>query len=416
MDYRCITDIQQIRDYLDSAEAVSFDFETAPLPEYRADAQAALDAHRASIVGISLSVKEGSAIYIPLRHLDGNNADPEQMIYFLRDALWMNTTILKIAHNLAFESVFLYAQGIILQPPCYDTIAAAQLTLKNTFEFRSLADSGLKTLVPELLGETLPTFEEVTAGRYFDELPSSALETMRYACADSDYALRLYHLFNRWFDAFLPKHRFIVEQIESPTAVYCGLMKFNGLLMNEEAMIRKQSEASARLLELRGKIKALIGNVDIGANAGTQAFKDYLYKTLGLPVLKTTEKNAEAADDQALVMLAEWCEKNRPDLVSLFEAVQEYRRWSKLKTTYIDGYLRFMNPATGRIHPDLMPLARRPGALHPEIQICKIVPAKPMIRWASAPSSWFLRVMCLYHVTFPRSSFGLVPSIAGMKG
>jgi hypothetical protein len=38
----------------------------------------------------------------------------------------MNTAILKIAHNLAFESMFLYAQGIILKPPCYDTIAAAR--------------------------------------------------------------------------------------------------------------------------------------------------------------------------------------------------------------------------------------------------------------------------------------------------
>lgn len=34
------------------------------------------------------------------------------------------------------------------------------------------------------------------------------------------------------------------------------------------------------------------GDVEIGANAGTQAFKDYLFKTLELPVLKTTAKNA----------------------------------------------------------------------------------------------------------------------------
>ena len=45
---------------------------------------------------------------------------------------------------------------------------------------------------------------------------------MQYACADSDFALRLYHLFNDWFDRYLPRHRFLVEQVESPTAVYCG--------------------------------------------------------------------------------------------------------------------------------------------------------------------------------------------------
>lgn len=361
MNYRCETNLQEIEKYLRGAGVVAFDFETAPLPAYRDDNKAALDAHRSHIVGVSLSVAEGSAIYVPLRHLRGPNADPEQIIPFLRGALWMNPAVVKIAHNLSFEAMFLYALGVVVQPPCYDTIAAAQMTLKTTFEFRALSDSGLKKLVPELLGDELPTFEDVTEGRFFDELASDDPDTVRYACADSDYALRLYRRFNEWFDAYLPRHRWIVENIESPTAVYCGLMKYNGLLMDETAMIRKQGECAARLLELREKIHAMTGDVEIGANAGTQAFKDYLFKTLGLPVLKTTAKNAEAADDQTMVMLAEWCAEHRPELVPLFEMVQEYRKWSKLKTTYIDGYLRFINPVTGRIHPDLLPLATETG-------------------------------------------------------
>ena len=358
---------------LHKADVVAFDFETAPLPAYRDDNKAALDAHRSHIVGVSLSVAEGSAIYVPLRHLRGPNADPEQIIPFLRGALWMNRAVVKVAHNLSFEAMFLYALGVVVQPPCYDTIAAAQMTLKTTFEFRALSDSGLKKLVPELLGDELPTFEDVTEGRFFDELASDDPETVRYACADSDYALRLYRRFNEWFDAYLPRHRWIVENIESPTAVYCGLMKYNGLLMDETAMIRKQGECAVRLLELREKIQAMTGGVEIGANAGTQAFKDYLFKTLGLPVLKTTAKNAEAADDQTMVMLAEWCAEHRPELVPLFELVQEYRKWSKLKTTYIDGYLRFINPVTGRIHPDLLPLATETGrfaARNPNMQNC----------------------------------------------
>ena len=361
MNYRCETNLQEIEKYLRGAGVVAFDFETAPLPAYRDDNKAALDAHRSHIVGVSLSVAEGSAVYVPLRHLRGPNADPEQIIPFLRGALWMNPAVVKIAHNLSFEAMFLYALGVVVQPPCYDTIAAAQMTLKTTFEFRALSDSGLKKLVSELLGDELPTFEDVTEGRFFDELASDDAETVRYACADSDYVLRLYRRFNEWFDAYLPRHRWIVENIESPTAVYCGLMKYNGLLMDETAMIRKQGECAARLLELREKIHAMTGDVEIGANAGTQAFKDYLFKTLGLPVLKTTAKNAEAADDQTMVMLAEWCADHRPELVPLFELVQEYRKWSKLKTTYIDGYLRFINPVTGRIHPDLLPLATETG-------------------------------------------------------
>ena len=404
MNYRCETNLQEIEKYLRGAGVVAFDFETAPLPAYRDDNKAALDAHRSHIVGVSLSVAEGSAVYVPLRHLRGSNADPEQIIPFLRGALWMNPAVVKIAHNLSFEAMFLYALGVVVQPPCYDTIAAAQMTLKTTFEFRALSDSGLKKLVPELLGDELPTFEDVTEGRFFDELASDDADTVRYACADSDYALRLYRRFNEWFDAYLPRHRWIVENIESPTAVYCGLMKYNGLLMDETAMIRKQGECAARLLELREKIHAMTGGVEIGANAGTQAFKDYLFKTLGLPVLKTTAKNAghsrptagrlearrseaecagtpgairdahgASIDDQTMVMLAEWCAEHRPELVPLFELVQEYRKWSKLKTTYIDGYLRFINPVTGRIHPDLLPLATETGrfaARNPNMQNC----------------------------------------------
>lgn len=373
MPYECTTDLNRVAEFLRGAPAVAFDFETAPLPAFRTDARAALDAHRARIVGVSLSVSEGGALYIPLRHLRGGNADPAAVTAFLRDALWMNPGVLKIAHNLAFESMFLYALGIVLQPPCYDTLAAAQLTLKSAFEFRALSDCGLKKLVPELLGDDLPTFGEVTGGRFFDELDISDPETVRYACADADYALRLYHRFNRWFDEYLPAHRVIAERVESPTAVCCGLMKYNGLLADRDAMIRKQGEAAARLIDLQEKIHAITGDIDIGANAGTQAFKDYLYRTLNLPVLKTTEKNAEAADDQALVLLSEWCAAHRPELTPLFELVQAYRRWGKLKATYIDGYLRFISPVTGRIHPDLLPLATETGrfaARNPNLQNC----------------------------------------------
>lgn len=179
--------------------------------------------------------------------------------------------------------------------------------------------------------------------------------------ADSDFALRLYHLFNGWFDKYLPKHRRLVEQVESPTAVYCGLMRYNGLLMDRAAMESKQKEAEERLAKIREEIVFLIGDVEIGANASTSAFKSYLYNDLKLPVLKTTAKYQEAADDEAMILLADWCRENRPELARLFELVQEYRRWGKMQSTYLDGYLRHINGATGRIHPDLLPLGTETG-------------------------------------------------------
>lgn len=362
MKYRCVTALKEIHTYLDGAEIIAFDFETSPSQAYRYEEKAALEAHKAEITGVSLSVSEGTAIYVPLRHRIGMNAEsPERVMEYLREVIYENPVVIKVAHNLAFEAMFLYALGIVVQPPCYDTIAAAQMTLKSNTAFRSMADSGLKTLVPELFNFEMPSFEEVTNGRHFDELDPQDRRTIRYACADSDYALRLYRLFNSWFDLYLPKHRFIVEQIESPTAVYCGLMKYNGLPVDRELMLIKQGEAEVKLAELREEIAFIIGDIDLGANASTSAFKQYLYKGLGLPVLKTTAKYQEAADDEALILLTDWCHENRSELVPLFESVQEYRRWGKIKSTYIDGYLQHISTATGRIHPDMLPLGTETG-------------------------------------------------------
>ena len=372
MDYSCVTDHGKIKDYLAGAAVVAFDFETSPMEAYRAEGKAALDAHKATITGVSFSVAEGSGIYVPLRHKRGRNIErPEEVMGYLQGAFFENATVIKVAHNLSFEAMFLYALGMVVQAPAYDTIAAAQLTLKSSTAFRNLSDSGLKTLVPQLFGVELPDFQAVTDGRFFDELSPQDAETVQYACADSDFALRLYHLFNDWVDRYLPRHRFLVEQVESPTAVYCGIMRYNGILMDQAAMEAKQAEAKERLAKIREEIAFLIGDVEIGANASTSAFKSYLFNDLGLPVLKTTAKYQEAADDETMILLADWCRENRPELTRLFELVQEYRRWGKIKGTYLDGYLRHVNNATGRIHPDLMSLGTETGrfaARNPNLQ------------------------------------------------
>lgn len=373
MGYKCVYTLSEIQEYLKNTALFAFDFETSPRDKWRNDKSAALDAHKADITGISFSVSEGTAIYVPLKHRSGQNAENQKAIWEYLKSLFESKDVIKVAHNLAFESMFLYARGIVLQKPCYDTIAASQLTLKSKWEFRSLADSGLKTLVPALCKAEMTEFSTVTEGRFFDELNPQDEKTVRYACADSDYTLRLYHVFNQWFDRFLPKHRTIVEEVESPTSVYVGIMKYNGILVDKSAMLKKQAEAAEKIVSIRKEIAGIIGNVEIGANASTSAFKKYLFVDLSLPVMKTTAKHQEAADDETMILLKEWCESNRPELARLFDLVQEYRKWGKLKSTYIDGYLRFIDEDTGRIHPDLMPLGTETGRFasrNPNMQNC----------------------------------------------
>mgnify|MGYP001088816481 CR=1 FL=1 len=361
MEYKLALNKEEIAKYIENFKLLALDIETSPLSQYRNDEKSALDAHKSTITGMSFSVSKGSGIYVPFHHKVGVNADFVDTWGWIKQNILMNENLTVVIHNAAFETMFFYALGCIPQCKIYDTLAAAQMTLKNEAEFRKLSDSGLKKLAPELLGIELPSFEDVTDGKFFDELSSEDFETIRYACADSDYALQLYHLFNKWFDENMPKHRLIVEQIESPTAVYVGLMKYNGVPLDLGLMHKKGIEAGLQIDQLKEDITIMTDGVDVGANASTKAFKDYLYKTLGLPVLKTTEKFSEAVDDEALILLSEWCEQNRPELVPIFQMITEYRKWNKLKSTYIDGYLKFLNIASNRIHPDLMPLATETG-------------------------------------------------------
>lgn len=378
-NYKCITSVEGIREYIGDAKIIAFDYETAPDEAYRNEDKAALDAHKAHIVGCSFSVSEGSGIYVPVAHKVGKNIEPTAFDKFLREFL-SDTTIVKIAHNLAFESQMSYARDVVITPPVYDTIAASQMSLKSCTEFRKLTDSGLKKLAAELCGEPLPSFIDVTDGRHFDELDAQDTETVRYGAADSDYSLRLYNIFNKWFDRFLPKHRTIVEEIESPTAVYIGIMKYNGVPINYPLMLQRKEEAEAEMNRIRKEIAFIIGDVAIGENCSTKAFKDYLFKDLGLPILKTTASDKEAADDMTMILLKEWCDENKPELSNLFTLVQEYRKWGKIKSTYIDGYLKHRNSATGNIHPELFALSTDTGRMN-----CRNPNAQNMPRKSNDP-------------------------------
>ena len=373
MKYKLVKTAEEIRNYIGSHALLAIDIETSPKHEYRRDEKASLDSNKSEITGISLSVEYGTGIYVPLRHRNYDNADFNEVFSFIKEEILLNENKTVVIHNAAFESAFFYALGVVMRCKVYDTMAAAQLTLKTNTEFRNLSDSGLKKLVPELLKVELPTFEAVTEGKFFDELNPDNYETVRYACADSDYALRLYHLFNDWFDKNLPKHRFLVENIESPVAVYVGLMKHNGMLVDRNLLSQKRDQATAMLRQLKEDLSLLTGNINIGSNATTQEFKNFLYNTLGLPILKTTQKNKKAADDETFTLLSFYCKQHEPEYVPLFDIIKDYRKWGKIKSTYIDSYFKHLNSATGRIHPDLFPLGTETGRFasrNPNLQNC----------------------------------------------
>jgi len=374
-NYKSVTDPEELRRYLSGIDPIAWDYETAPDEDWRNDPKAALDPHKAHVTDCSYSKAAHEGITVPIGHKTGNNMNPETF-WAIHSEFVLRTDVVKICHNLAFEASFTYAKGVVIQEPVYDTICAAQMTLKSAFNFRTLQDSGLKMLASHLLHESVHTFEEVSGGNPFDELDAQDPRVVEYSCADSDYTIQLYHLINQWFQTYLPRHEWIVRNIESPTAVYLGLMKFNGVPVDFNLMQQRKIEAEKERERLHEKIAFMIGDVNIGSNCGTLAFKKYLFQDLGLPVLKTTETNREAADDQTMQMLKEWCDKNRPELSELFVLVQEYRKWGKILGTYITGYMKYINEATGRIHPGFYALSTETGRMNCTKPNCQNMPRK----------------------------------------
>lgn len=102
--------VDDVKDYLNGADVVSFDFETAPNDEYRDEPMAAIDPNKSHIVGVSFSVKEGTGIYAPIAHKKTKlNLD---MFEILRG--FAESKVIKIAHNLAFEAMFMHSNNILI--------------------------------------------------------------------------------------------------------------------------------------------------------------------------------------------------------------------------------------------------------------------------------------------------------------
>ena len=120
----------------------------------------------------------------------GLNADAAAVLALLRERLFENPAITKVAHNLAFEAKFLLARGITLVAPVYDTMLAAMLIYKEEGRFRRLADVGLKTLAREWLGLALPGFVAVVGVGSFADLDPRDPATIDYAGHDAAVALQ----------------------------------------------------------------------------------------------------------------------------------------------------------------------------------------------------------------------------------
>lgn len=309
---------------LQQAKCFAIDTETTSLNPMQAD-----------LVGISLAVAPGEAVYIPLRHTaSAPQLKPEQVLQALQPFL-QSKDCLVIGQNIKYDYKVLAAAGLTISAPMWDTMLASYVLDS------SRRSHSLDALAKDILNLQTMSYEDV-AGKgakqvCFSEVPLDI--ATQYAAEDADVTFQLYlHL-----DQILKKNKnlqHIFDTMEMPLVTILAEMEMRGVFI-DSAMLQQQSrDLSARIKRLEKVIYNEAGET-FNVNSPKQ-LQAVLYDKLGLPVLKKTPTGQPATSEPVLQRLA--------DEYELPEKILDFRSLSKLKSTYTDRLPQQLNHDTGRVH------------------------------------------------------------------
>ena len=328
-DYQLLLDEQQIIDYLQrcqGAEYFAFDTETT-----------SLDYMQAQLVGVSLSLEPGVAVYIPCAH-DYVGA-PEQIdrgrLIALLKPLLEDPQLLICGQNLKYDINVLANYGIQWQAQIKDSML-------QSYVYNSTATRhNLDDLASVYLDHQTLKFTDI-AGKGAKQLTFNQIDleqAMPYAAEDADIALRLCLYFDQLLaqEASLTK---VYKDIEQPLIPVLADIERTGAKVDAMALGLQSQSLGERLQELERHAHDLAG--EIFNLASTKQLGGILYDKLGLPVLKKTPKGQPSTAEPVLQELAQDYELPR--------LLLEHRSLAKLKSTYTDKLPQQINKATGRIH------------------------------------------------------------------
>ncbi len=311
---------------IDTAELTAFDTETTGLNYMEAE-----------IVGLSLSVQDNEAAYIPLAHDYPGAPDQlprNEVLEKLRDWL-QDDNKKKVGHHLKFDAHILLRYDIALAGMQFDSMLESYVL--NSVATRHDMDS----VARQYLGRETIHFEDV-AGKGVKQLTFNQvdLETASpYAAEDADVTLQLHKAL--WEQ--LGEHgslRSVYTDIEQPLVPILLEMEETGVLVDRKMLNTQSGELAKKMIGLEAKAHELAGGP---FNLGSpKQLQQILFENLGLPVIRKTPKGQPSTAEDVLVELAGDYE--------LPAVIIDYRSVSKLKSTYTDKLPLQIAESTGRIH------------------------------------------------------------------
>ena len=294
-----------------------------------------LDAMRAVIVGISLSVTPGEAAYIPLAH--NGPAAPEQLP--LADVLaklkpWLeNPARLKLGQNIKYDRHVFANHGIEVQGYAHDTML-------QSYVLEVHKPHGLSSLAERHVGRRGVTYEDL-CGKGAHQIPFAQVEVDKaahYACEDSDQCLDVHLALWPQIEAHAGLKYVYDLEIATSEALY--RIERNGVLIDAPTLAAQSQALGERIVQLETEAYEIAGqpfNLSSPKQLG-----EIFFDKLGLPVIKKTATGARSTDEEVLEKLAE----DYP----LPARILEHRSLAKLKGTYTDKLAQLALPRTGRVH------------------------------------------------------------------
>jgi DNA polymerase I len=358
-------DLEALAERLLSAGAFALDTETdSPSPV------------RARLVGMSFAVEEREAFYIPLRH-DGLGAPRqipvERALAVLRHVL-ENPDIAKTGQNIKYDAIVLEREGVRLQGIENDTMVLSYLLEPNW------GKHNLERLSQAYLQEEKISYDDIAGkGRNRVTLNQAAVETVTpYACQDADFALRLGRRLRDKVRA--GELETLYTDIERPLIPLLARMEMWGVRVDLDELKKISEELDAEIRRLERRIFDAAG-CEFNIQSPRQ-LADILFNKLNLPTTRKTKVTRSLSTSMDVL------EELAP-LHPLAGFVLDYRRITKLKSTYADALPLLVNPETGRIHTSYNQTVAATGRLSSSDPNLQNIPARgewgPRFRKAFIP-------------------------------